>query len=587
MNLLFFTPHAALWPHTQPEAYIARALAEYGHKIFYLTCGKVQTYCAPMSAKGLAPGCTAEESARVCSDCKAAANAIARVYGFPVDSLVHYLSVEDFSKFELIASEAVASKSVDTDYLGVNVGRLALYEFTLAHKKMSIELDELQWKEYQCYLVNALRTLQGFARYLEKKRPNAILTFSPQYSNINSVMQFAIRQGVKVFFIESGTNLAHRLGTMRVWDWDVHGLVNPALMYWERSELNPVSQYSADNVIAHFSQLLAGHQFSVYSSPYKEVVNMRQLWNIMPAQKVLLMTLSSYDEAYAAFLIGGFPHKKVFSDVFNSQAEWIKATMEWVANRPDIFLVIRVHPRDFPNKRESVRSEQSFMLQALLEHLPNNVHVNWPSEAISLYALLEYTDVVLTGWSVTGIEALTLGIPVVTYDANLPSYPGDIHYTGRSTLEYFANIDRALADGWNFENVINGFRWFAYNFDTCTVTVSRVLGKSARAQLPRVLRIWQKVIGRLPTLRFSIELLKWKPALTDVNILSAMLENGHDALPPALKAQGRLPVLNDRKTVGRSLLRLHDLLYAERNMAVHTHTLSRNIRDFLKSEGLQ
>lgn len=83
MNLLFFTPHAALWPHTAPEAYLARALAECGHKISYLTCGKAQTYCAPMTARRLAPGCTSQESARICSDCKAGANAIARMYRFP------------------------------------------------------------------------------------------------------------------------------------------------------------------------------------------------------------------------------------------------------------------------------------------------------------------------------------------------------------------------------------------------------------------------------------------------------------------------------------------------------------------------
>lgn len=447
MNLLFFTPHAALWPHTAPEAYLARALAECGHKISYLTCDKAQTYCAPMTARRLAPGCTPQESARICSDCRAGANAIARVYRFPVDALARYLNDDDCAKFDDMAAEAVTAKSLDTEYLGVKVGRVALYEFTLAHKKMSTELNELQWREYQVYLTNALRTLQGFARYLKDNRPDAILTFSPQYSNINSCMQYAIEQGVRVLFIESGTNLAHRLGTMRVWDWKVHKLVNPALTYWDKSELNPVTSTSVVKVTEHFEQLLSGQHFAVFSAPYVGSSGVRQRWHVKPEQKILLMTLSSYDEAYAALLIDCFPHKKVFSDVFHTQAEWVKATLDWVATRPDLFLVIRVHPRDFPNKRETFRSEQSFMLEDLLEHVPANAHVNWPAENVSLYELLEDTDAVLTGWSVTAMEALVLGIPVVTYDANLPSYPRDIQYTGRSEAEYYANIDRALADG--------------------------------------------------------------------------------------------------------------------------------------------
>ncbi len=587
MNLLFFTPHTALWPHTAPEAYLARGLAECGHTISYLTCGKAQTYCAPMTARGLGPGCDDKLSTRTCSDCLAGANAIARVYRFSVDALANYLNQEDFARFEAMAAEAVASKSLDTEYLGVKVGRVALYEFTLAHKKMSTELTELQWKEYHFYLANSLRTLLGFARYLENNRPDAILTFSPQYSNINSAMQYAINQGVRVNFIESGTNLAHRLGTMRVWDWKVHKLVNPALTYWNKSKLNPVTEYSADKVTEHFKQLLSGQHFAVYSAPYAGSGSVRQRWKIGQDKKVLLMTLSSYDEAYAALLIDCFPYKKVFSDVFRTQAEWVKATLDWVATRPDFFLVIRVHPRDFPNKRESLRSEQSFMLENLLKDSPANVHVNWPSEGVSLYELLEDTDAVLTGWSVTAMEALVLGIPVVTYDANLPSYPQDIHYTGRSQAEYFANIDRALTDGWRLENAINGFRWLAYNFVTCTVTVAQDFGdfEMGRQSLRR--RIWSRVKGRLPALGYSLDLLRWKDALPGARIVSTMLGQGHDALPPAHNALGESTICCDRGIVIRSLARLHALLYVNSTLPPDKPGLSRELLTILAREEMQ
>jgi hypothetical protein len=588
LNLLFFTPHTALWPHTAPEAYLARALAECGHRISYLTCGQAQTYCAPMTARRLAPGCTPKESARICSDCKAGAAAIYRVYRFPVDALARYLGADDFAKFDAMAATAVAEKSLDTEYLGVKVGRVALYEFTLAHKKMSTELTELQWREYQVYLANALRTLQGFARYLKDQRPDAILTFSPQYSNINSCMQYAISQGLQVLFIESGTNLAHRLGTMRVWDWKVHKLVNPALTYWNRSEANPVTPLSAAKVIGHFEQLLSGQHFAVFSAPYAGSSGIRQRWGIAAEQKVLLMTLSSYDEAYAALLIDGFPYKKVFSDVFCTQAEWVKATLDWVATRPDLFLVIRVHPRDFPNKRETFRSEQSFMLEDLLEQVPNNAHVNWPAEGVSLYELLEDTDVILTGWSVTAMEALVLGIPVVTYDANLPSYPRDIQYTGRSEDEYYANVDRALADGWRAENAINGFRWLAYNFVTCSVTVSEDFGQFELGQLSYLRRFWSRVKNRFPALGHSLDLLEWCAALPGARIVSEMLEQGHDALPPARQALEKSPVSgDDRRIVLKSLSRLHELLYADSKLPKDKPGLSRNIRTLLAREDLQ
>lgn len=541
-----------------------------------------------MTARRLAPGCTTAASKRVCSDCKAGTDAIARVYRFPVNTLARYLSEEDFTKFESIAAEAVLAKSLDTEYLGVKVGRIALYEFTLAHKKMSTDLNEIQWLEYHVYLVNALRTLQGFARYLASTRPDAILTFSPQYSNNNSAMQYAINHGLRVIFIESGPNLAHRLDTMRVWNWKVHKLVNPALIYWGKSELNLVTPYSADQVLGHFEQLLSGQHFAVFSSPYAGSGSVRQRWNIRAEQKILLMTLSSYDEAYAALLIDGFPYNKVFSDVFRTQAEWIKATLEWVAIRTDLFLVIRVHPRDFPNKRESSRSEQSFMLESLLKHIPANAHVNWPAEGVSLYELLEDTDTMLTGWSVTAMEALVLGIPIVTYDANMPSYPRDIHYTGRSVEEYFANINRALTDGWRFENAVNGFRWLAYNFVTCTVTVAQDFGSFELGPQSRLRRFWSRIKSRLPVLSHSLDLLKWKTALPGGQIVSTLLERGYDALPPARKAfKESVPYLDDRRIVLKALSRLHKMLYANANFTIDKPGLSRNIRTVLVREDVQ
>ena len=73
--------------------------------------------------------------------------------------------------------------------------------------------------------------------------------------------------------------------------------------------------------------------------------------------------------------------------------DWIKFTVEWVSSRPDLFLIIRVHPREFPNKRESVTSEQAIALSKFFEHLPKNVAINWPSDSISLHDLIRITDV--------------------------------------------------------------------------------------------------------------------------------------------------------------------------------------------------
>lgn len=588
MKILFFTPHVALWEHTVPEAYLAKGLSELGHDVEYMTCGRAQSYCAPMSAHGHKPSCSADSIRPICDACEAGVKSLHSSYGFPTFNLAQYITSADRAACEVLAKQAYEQKTLYTQSHGIEVGRLTLYEFTLAHKKMSTVLTESEWAEYRIYLLNALISLRAFARFLEQATPEVIVAFSPQYSNINPCMQFAIRRGIKAFFMESGTNLSHRLGTMRVWDWQSHRLVNPALKYWGRSELNVVTEEAARAVSGHFEQLLSGKHFAVFSSPYAGHggdVGIRSKWAIRSEQKVLLMTLSSYDEAYAAFLIDAFPENKVFSNVYRTQAEWVRATIAWVKQRPDLFLVIRVHPRDFPNKREQARSEQSFMLEDLLENVPENVHVNWPCEGIALYELLEDTSVILTGWSITAMEGLILGIPVVTYDRRLPSYPPDIMRTGSSEDEYLRNIEAALEAGWSMDNVVNGFRWLAYNFVTSTVVASRRFGRHELANRGLVERILWRIRKKLPRLARPLELLGWRDAKPGAEIIDAMLRQGYDSIP-AVRAQSRRPQVADadKEIVKRELRHLHELLYSGSQLPDDKPGLSKNIRSHLNME---
>lgn len=588
MRLLFFTPHAALWSHTVPEMYLARCLRELGHDVSLLGCAKVQTYCAAMSAWGLAPaGEEARQRADICQECRAAAASIGDTLGLPSAMLDRWVTADDQRAADAAAAAAVAEGSLDTVHLGVPVGRIALYELTLARKKMSTDYSPEEWNEYRVYLRNAIVTLTGFARAFDERVPDVVIAFSPQYSNINAPAQYAIARGARVLFMESGTNISHRLGTMRVWDWARHRLVNPALTHWQGSSRHPATARAAQAVAGHFRQLLSGQHFAVFSSPYvKPQGDLRERWQISPGQRVVLMTLSSYDEAYAAYLIDAFPERKVFSDVFRTQAEWIAATVEWARSRPEIALVVRVHPRDFPNKREAVRSEQSYRLEAILTDLPPNVRVNWPHEDVSLYELLEEVDVIVTGWSVTAMEGLVLGIPVVTYDARLPSYPPDVMRTGRDEATYFSNIDQALAAGWSFDNVLNGFRWLAYNFVGCTVEVSARLSRAERADRSLGDRVIGRFKRRFPAVGRRLDLAHWRDAMAGAQQISKLIEQGADALPAlAGVTLGEHPCADD-EVVAQQLQVLYGLLYGGSCLSVEKPGLARSIRRFLASRGM-
>jgi CDP-glycerol glycerophosphotransferase (TagB/SpsB family) len=178
--------------------------------------------------------------------------------------------------------------------------------------------------------------------------------------------------------------------------------------------------------------------------------------------------------------------------MFPTQVEWMQELIDHVAKRADLFLVIRVHPRELPNLRDKIHSTPAKRLAVALTNLPPNVKVNWPEERISLYDLLPHVDVGLNGWSSTGKEMALLGIPVVLFTGEILFYPASLNILASTKDEYFSLIDDACTAGWSFERVRQVFRWLAVEYTLGTINISDGFTYKEGAR-----SLYRRVIGRL------------------------------------------------------------------------------------------
>jgi hypothetical protein len=174
--------------------------------------------------------------------------------------------------------------------------------------------------------------------------------------------------------------------------------------------------------------------------------------------------MSSYDERFTAEVIGELTSFKDL--IFKNQAEWISHLVQKYGQREDIFVLIRIHPREFPNKREAGVSEHAQKLLTIFDHLPPHFAVNWPKDGFSIYDVLKEVDLVLTAWSGVGREATLLGIPVVSYSAPLLGYPSDLHTVAHSLESYSELVEENLkVSQIDFKKVIKAFRWMTYELE--------------------------------------------------------------------------------------------------------------------------
>ncbi len=176
-----------------------------------------------------------------------------------------------------------------------------------------------------------------------------------------------------------------------------------------------------------------------------------------PGKKVLLAALSSYDELFAADASGfGW---SIQSPVFDDQIDWVQWLFDFAKRRPDVHVIVRVHPREFPIGNIGPRSEHALMLEKAFVNHPDNVSINLPTDGIALYELLVGTDAVLIAWSSAGMEAGMLGIPVVTWFGEAMLFPGSLTFEAKSRGEYGAMVDAALASPWSLERARLFYRW--------------------------------------------------------------------------------------------------------------------------------
>jgi len=571
MRVVFFAPHAGIWVHAFPEALVADAVRASGAEVVYVTCGgALGSCCIPMASRGLTVASPERAKQAVCRGCRRERLWLRHGFRFDGYDFESMLTGDDERRVEGLVAQArpedVAAFEVD----GVQVGRLALYEYLIARKKSQLELTDAEWPEFRPRLSNALRSLLAAGKVLERERADRVVTYNSLYS-VNAMWRAAADQrGIPSYFLHAGVGLERRLQTLIIGRDSTLRWYLRLIEAWSRYRDVPCSKHDLAVVTGHFEHLFRGTSVFAYSSA-KASHDVRQRFGIRPDQKLVVATMSSYDEYIAAAAIGEMPAEA--GTLFPTQIEWIHALVEWFRARPELFLVIRVHPREFPNKREGTKSDHAQRLERELADLPANVRVNWPADQLSIYDLAEYTDVFLNAWSSAGREMALLGIPVVAYCPELLLYPADLNYVGTTHAAYFAAIETALRDGWSFERVRKAYRWCVLELVHGVANIGD--GYHFTEEPPRSL--WQRGLRAalaLPGVREPLDLVRRPRRLREQDRLAHAITSGRETL---LDLHQKVDEAAETAALRAQLARLARALYPSERGAPAAGTLRQRL----------
>jgi hypothetical protein len=475
MKALFFSPYADVWVHSLPEAEIAEALREDGWEIYRITCDRdFSKHCVSMAAKGIDFEADDDTKYAVCSSCVHRQSLLQKSFGFEDGTIGSLIGSEEQAKITAHLAEVTSGNWMTFEIDGAPLGKMAFYDFSLTNKLNTTTIPDNLWASYVSDLNNSLKTYFAVNILLAQKKFDVLITYNGMYATNNVAGYVARKHGCKTWSLHAGQHLVDRYGTISIYE----STTLPALAYetreWEEDRSSQVHSKAATKVTSHILELFKATNRFVYSSPAGDVDidSLRSTLGVLPNRKVLLATMSSADEIFGAKMAGVLRNSEIVPP-FNDGFEWVSFLVEQLRNRNDLHLIIRVHPREFPNKRESKISQNAAKLRELLSELPDNVSVNWPEQQISLYGLAHIVDVVLNSSSSAGIEMSALGLPVVLNRVeHMLAYDPLMHPVIDHREQYMIAVDNALRRGWSVDNMRNAYRWWAFVFSRIAIDIS-------------------------------------------------------------------------------------------------------------------
>ncbi len=492
MKVLFFSPFADVWAHSFPEALVTEMCNQAGWETTVIRCrGVLSGHCIAMSAALLDVNAPAAERERICRSCRRHSALLDTEFGFASEWIEDYLNTIDYERIDHFVKSVTRDDWFTFQIDDIPIGRLAAYEFYLKNKLNSYDIPQGLWGEYLEQFRNSVVALMAAKKFLPELDPDRLVIYNTLYSVNNVVSRVADQLGIQTLRIHAGLNLQRMLETLIVSDRTQSLFGASRSPAWNAAQTLPVSKSSIDEVSAYIQFLLQGQGAFVYSSAHdaSTIETLRSQFGVQPGQKVLLCTTSSQDEILAAQLADGAPPTTTHASLFKNQIEWLRHVVEMGSRHPEWCIIIRVHPREFPNRREGQLSQNALLLQEVLTSLPTNVTVNWPDQKVSLYDLAQITDVLLNGFSSAGIEFMLLGTPVVAHNPDdIFMYPSDFNYSASSLTGYEATIAQAIDDGWSVEHVRKAFRWRTFQFRRLSIDLSAAISPWSVKSPLRVLR---------------------------------------------------------------------------------------------------
>jgi hypothetical protein len=387
---------------TTMEATLAAALRARGHDVHVVLCDAQLPACAECTldrvgdAKQMA---TDGPRRRLCPGCFEAGRRTFEEVGAAVHPMSTLIEEVDRAWARGVAAGVRAPEVGDLVSDGVRLGEHALAGALRCFARATIDDEPHATEVVRRYVEAAALTQRATQRLLQTHSFDVAVFHHGIYVPQGLVADVCRAEGVRIVT----WNLGYRSRTFIFSHGDTfhRTLLDEPTDVWERMGWDAAREAA---ILAHLESRRSGASdwISFHRHPDNHPEEIAGRTGVDLSRPCIgLLTNVSWD-AQLHYPANAFPN----------MVEWIVDTVGWFAERPELQLLIRVHPAELtgrPMSRQKVVDE----IARLFPVLPPNVFVLGPEDPLGTYAAMAICDAAVIYGTKTGVELAAMGLPVI------------------------------------------------------------------------------------------------------------------------------------------------------------------------------
>ena len=401
-KVLIATSTGGHLPGLSLESLVGVGLTLRNAQVEYLLCDEVLPaclMCLQANMSDMSAFIKVGPKSDKCSSCYKPAEAVISSLGFKIRKYSQTLRSGEIEEAKKIASSIPMSEIPGYRFRDYAVGEHALAGVLRFYARATVDGEPTAEPILRRYFEASLLTAFAFQRLIEQESYSAVVFHHGIYVPQGIIGEVCRKHGVKVVNWTPGYR--KKCFVFSHGDTYHHTLMTEPIDKWENLVLT-------DSVSTRINEYLKsrweGTQDWIWfhEKPDFNLANIASEVGFDPSKPCVGMLTNVMWDAQLHYPANAFPN----------MLEWVVTTIREFEKRPDLQLLIRIHPAEI---RGTVPSRQPILaeIQKAFPVIPPNVFIIGPESRISTYVAMSVCNSVLIFGTKTGVELTSMGIPVI------------------------------------------------------------------------------------------------------------------------------------------------------------------------------